>query len=311
MTLPATMAACPVSETAGTRRAARLMRALGPAATAVWSELDAADADRLNRAMSGTAEEASPATEETGAFLSAFRSNDSQEAEHGPVWPELDRLEPSAIARTIACEHPQLIALILSRLSAGMAAQTVRILPRGLATEALKRLMTLGRVSQDTLDLVETAMRSLVRQPPGQSGADGVENVARILGHMDPRIEQGLMASLDETEPGSAARIRALMFTFDDLATLQPAAIQTILSSIDRADLAIALKGAKSAVRQVFLSNMTKRAGEMLTAEIEAAGPVRRSQIESARREIMTIARTLARRGDILAESDAEDELVE
>ena len=49
----------------------------------------------------------------------------------------------------------------------------------------------------------------------------------------------------------------------------------------------------------------------MLTAEIEAAGPVRRSEIDSARREIIAIARTLARRGDILSGENEMDELIE
>ncbi len=311
MSLPATTSPAYPAPPAGTLRAARLMRALGPAASAVWSELEPDDADRLSQAMTQTAGETRSPASDAEKFLSAIRQHNEDTAGTRTVWSALGEVEPSAIASVLGCEHPQLIAVVLSRLPAGKAAQTVRILPRDLATEALKRIMTLGRVRPETMALIETAMQDLLTARRSQGAGDGVENVARIFDQMDPRIEQGLMDSLDETEPGSAARIRALMFTFEDLADLDAAAIQTILSSIDRADLAIALKGAKPAVRQAFLDNMTKRAGEMLTAEIEAAGPVRRSEIEGARREIIAIARTLARRGDILSDEDEMDELIE
>lgn len=311
MSLPATASQAFPAVPAGTQRAARLMRALGPAASAVWSELEPDEADRLSQAMAQTAGDMRSPASDAENFLNAIRQHRDDVAGARSVWSALGEIEPSAIASALGCEHPQLIAVVLSRLPAEKAAQAVRILPRDLATEALKRVMTLGRVHPETMALIEAAMQDLLAARRDQGAGDGVENVARIFDQLDPRIEQGLMESLDATEPGSAARIRALMFTFDDLADLEPAAIQTILSSIDRADLAIALKGAKPAVRQAFLDNMTKRAGEMLTAEIEAAGPIRRSDIESARREIIAIARTLARRGDILSDEDEMDELVE
>ena len=154
MSLPATVEQSGFNETAGAQRAARLMRVLGPAANAVWAELDPADADRLSRAMSeGSAN--LPSTEEASAFVDAFRGEAPEAANENSVWSAVEQLQPSAIARSISCEHPQTVALILSRLSADIAARTVRILPRDLATEALTRLMTLGRVHPDALNLIE------------------------------------------------------------------------------------------------------------------------------------------------------------
>ncbi|WP_300395958.1 FliG C-terminal domain-containing protein [Henriciella sp.] len=314
MSLPALAQQPMVEATPGTRRAARLMRSLGSAGAAVWAELSPDEADRLAQVMDSPEPDVTPARadDETSAFLSDFhRPDQGGHQKTASIWTQLDVLEPAMLARAITCEHPQLIAVILSRLSPEVAAQTVRALPRELATQALKRLMTLGRIRPDTLSLIETAMQDLVASKAGRQSGDGLESVARIFDQLDPRLEQGLMSSLDQDDPGSAARIRALMFTFDDLAALGPAAIQTILSRVDRADLAVALKGAKASVRQVFLDNMTKRAGEMLVAETSGLGPVRRSEIEKARQQVITIARTLARRGDILAQDDPEDELIE
>lgn len=309
MSLPVRLEDYLKEESEGAQRAARLMRALGSAAAGVWSELSPEEAARLNRAL--PAEDEGTPADIASAFLDAYNGEPALRAERASVWDELDRLEPSIIARALELEHPQLIATVLSRLSPNTAAQLVRHLPREIATETLRRLMSLGRVRKDVLSLIEQAMTEVVQHARAGAGTDGIENVARIFDGLDTRAEQSLMASLDKSEPGSASRIRALMFTFDDLASLEPAAIQTILSSIDRAVLAIALKGARTTVRDAFLANMTKRAGELLVSEISATGPVRRSEIESARRDITSIARSLAKRGDILSSEPDEDELIE
>lgn len=313
MSLPATLDTPALPQpAAGASRAARLMHALGPAASGVWAELDPADAERLRRAMTGLdeARQSGLQAQDTAAFVTAFRAPEST-TESGSVWQQLDTADPAALARAVQYEHPQLIAVILSRLSPQVSARTVRALPRETATDALKRLMSLGRVSRATLDLLETAMRDLADHLTASRHRDGTEAVARIFDRLDKRLEENFMRSIETEDPDGAARVRALMFTFDDLALLDPAAIQTLLMNIDRADLAIALKGARPAVRDVFLTNMTRRAGELLVSEIEAAGPVRRSEIERARQGLTGLAHSLARRGEILTDDIEDDELVE
>mgnify|MGYP001797591995 FL=1 len=118
------------------------------------------------------------------------------------------------------------------------------------------------------------------------------------------------MSSLDQAEPGSGEKIRALMFTFEDLVQLDPASLQTILNDIDRSVLTVALKGASAPIANAFFSNMTQRAVALLQDEIAHLGAVRRSEIEAARAEILKIARTLVKRGELLPQSD-DDELIE
>ena len=72
------------------------------------------------------------------------------------------------------------------------------------------------------------------------------------------------------------------------------------------------LKGAQDATSAAFFRNMTQRAGELLKEEITMLGSVRRSEIESARMELVDLARTLMERGDIrTGRREDEDELVE
>jgi len=101
------------------------------------------------------------------------------------------------------------------------------------------------------------------------------------------------------------------MFTFEDLAKLDPGGVQTLLRNIDKDRLAIALKGASDALRDLFFSNMSERAAKILREDMEAMGPVRLRDVDDAQVEVVNRAKELAESGEILlSDNKGEDELV-
>jgi flagellar motor switch protein FliG len=297
--------------TSGLQRSAMLMRALGARASAVWSQLSPQEAEQLSAAMQSLPEDAAAEQRAVESYVASMaKPPPAQTAAQTSFWARLSRHEGGFIAGLIDKESPQVIALILSRLAPDTAANAVRALPRALATESLKRMLSLGEVHPSAIKGLELALQARLDQANPSRTQGGHEHVARIFDRLDSKSEQSLLSSLDTAEPGAGEKIRAFMFTFEDLATLDTASLQTILGSVDRAVLTIALKGASEPVTDAFFANMTQRAGDLLRDEIEAAGPIRRSEIEAARGEIIEIARTLVKRGDILTH-DAEDELIE
>jgi len=48
------------------------------------------------------------------------------------------------------------------------------------------------------------------------------------------------------------------------------------------------------------MRNMSKRAAEMLSDYLEALGPVRISEVETAQKEILSVARRLSDSGEIM-----------
>ena len=294
----------------GLDRAARLMRLLGPAAAGVWNELSAGETAHLRAAM--TAGPIQPRAEDAIELRRALSSQAERPASAPQgIWQRLADLEAGALASMLQGEHPQTLSLILSHMPAPGAAKLVHALPRPAAIKAMRGLMLLGPVHPATLKTIEAQLEALAATHVDGLKAAGPVGVARIFDRLSNGLETSFLKALEASDPGCAARIRTHMFTFEDLAALEPAAIQTVLSQVDRTVLALALKGAGNPVRDVFLRNMTKRAGELLVSEIDAAGPVKRSRVEAARTEITDIARHLARKGDILARDDIDDELIE
>ncbi|MEP1142521.1 MAG: FliG C-terminal domain-containing protein [Henriciella sp.] len=295
----------------GLARSALLMRALGAKATAVWSQLSPQEAEQLSEAMQSLPEDDAGEQRALQSYVQSMRVPATlTTSSTGSVWARLSQKDGALIASFIQNESPQVIALTLSRLSPEAAADTVRALPRSLATDALKRLLNLGDVHPAALKALAMSLEQRLELSQTADLNGGHEHVARIFDQLDGGSESKLLSSLDSAEPGAGEKIRALMFTFDDLAKLDPGSLQTILGNVDRAVLTIALKGAATSITDAFFKNVTQRAGALLREEIASTGPVRRSEIDAARAEVLMVARSLVKRGDLLPQS-SDDELIE
>ena len=119
------------------------------------------------------------------------------------------------------------------------------------------------------------------------------------------------MEKLEESEPDSAEKIRSLMFTFDDLATIDPAGIQTLIRSVDKEKLPIALIGTTETMRDMFFGNMSERAAKIMKEDMAAMGPVRLKDVEEAQQAIVNTAKALEAKGEIvIASGNEEDEMI-
>ena len=107
-----------------------------------------------------------------------------------------------------------------------------------------------------------------------------------------------------------AEAVRAKMFIFEDILTLDDKAIQLVLRNVETPDLALALKGVSAAVREKITRNLSTRAAENLVEEIELLGPVRLSQVEEAQAKIVTEIRALEQSGQIMIQRGSDEALV-
>jgi flagellar motor switch protein FliG len=116
------------------------------------------------------------------------------------------------------------------------------------------------------------------------------------------------MTGLEEASRDSAERIKELMFTFEDLVRLDNTGIQTLLQAVDKKDLGLALKGANEGFKDFFMSNLSARASKLLKDDMDAMGPVRLKDVDSAQSKMVSTAKDLAARGEIIITKNSGDE---
>jgi flagellar motor switch protein FliG len=132
--------------------------------------------------------------------------------------------------------------------------------------------------------------------------------MAEIFNSFDRQTEARFITSLEENDREGAERIKSLMFTFEDLARLDAAAVQALLSKMEKKDLALALKGASESLKEFFLTNMSARAGKLLKDDMETMGPVRLKDVDEAQGRMVSTAKDMAARGEIVINKGKADE---
>lgn len=213
----------------------------------------------------------------------------------------LKYMEPKAVADLIRVEHPQIIAIILSQLEAAQAARILACLPPEMHTDLLMRVATVEGIQPDALEELDAVMeRQLGNATRLQAaGFAGPKIVADIVNFLEPRIESTVMRELKEADPELGAKIQDLVFVFDNLIEVDDRSMQELLRQVSSDKLLLAIKGADDRLRDKIFSNMSQRAAEMLRDDLEAALPVKLSEVENAQREILEIARRLSDEGTI------------
>jgi flagellar motor switch protein FliG len=139
----------------------------------------------------------------------------------------------------------------------------------------------------------------------------GVKQAADILNLVGQRFEKNILAGIAKENPDLASEIKNLMFVFEDIINLDDRSIQKILREVDNKELALALKATSEELKAKILSNMSKRAAEMIEEELQYMGPVRLREVEEVQQRLIDIIRRLEEEGQIVIGSGtAEDAMV-
>ena len=330
------------SELSSSDKAAALMLALGDEnGSIIWNLLGDEEVKELSLAMSSLGAVDSKVIEElfldfandvssvgslTGNFdnterlLGKMLSNDRvsqiMEEIRGPagrtMWDKLGNVNEVVLATYLKNEYPQTVSVVLSKIKPEHAASVLSVLPDEFSMEVVQRMLRMEPVQKDILDKVEQTLRTeFMNNLAKTSRKDSHETIAEIFNYLDRATETRFLTSLEDRNRESAEKVRALMFTFEDLQNLDATGVQTLLRGIDKDRLGLAMKGSSDKIRDMFFSNMSERAAKILKEDMEAMGPVRLKDVDEAQMEIVNVAKDLADSGEIvLNDTKSEDELI-
>ncbi len=328
-----------IKKMTGLQKAAVLMLALGREnGHPIWEELADDEIKELSAAMAQLGAVPAPAVEHIfvqfatdvssmssfhGSYettqrllesvLPVERVREIMEDIRGPhgrtMWDKLGNVSEAVLAAYLEKELPQTSAVILLKLKPEHAARVLGEFSPEYAFDVVDRMLRSEVVQKDFIHHVEQTLRSeFMSNLARTQRRDPHETLAEIFNSLSGETEGSLLGLLDARRPESAERIRALMFTFEDLVLLTPQAIQTLLRNADKTQVAMALKGATEAAREVFFTNMSERSAKIMRDDIQALGPVKLREVEQAQMALVRLAKQLADAGEIvIADSRSDD----
>lgn len=222
----------------------------------------------------------------------------------------LGQVKPQQLADFIVKEHPQTIALIIAHMDATSAAETLVYFPDDLRGEVIMRMANLGDISPSVVKRVSAVLESKLQNLTSYKvEVGGPRAVAEVLNRLGQKASKSTVSFIEQTDPNLAASIKEMMFTFEDINTLDNNAIREVLKVVDKKDLMTGLKGSSDELRKKFLANMSQRASEAFLEEMQYLGAVRVKDVEEAQRRVVEVVQKLA--DDGVFQIGQSDEMIE
>jgi len=240
----------------GAERASIVMLSLGEEHSAkLWSMMDEDEVKEISQVMSNLGAISSNVIEKlliefvsqmsgTGSLMGSYESTERliarflpgdkvsqiMEEIRGPagrtMWDKLANVNESVLANYLKNEYPQTVSVVLSKIKPEHAARVLGALPEEFALEVVQRMLRMESVQKDILDKVEQTLRvEFMSNLARTAKRDAHEQMAEIFNNFDRQTESRFITALEERSRDAAERIKALMFTFEDLAKLDPGSI--------------------------------------------------------------------------------------
>ena len=211
----------------------------------------------------------------------------------------LQKADPQQLAKFIHNEHPQTIALVLSHLNSSQAAGLLFSLPGDLRADVALRMANLDQISPDIISKIASIIGQKLKAlgEMSRESYGGVRAVAEMFNRLDSSCSKDILENIEGRDPTLAETIRHLMFVFEDLLLIDQNGIKEILGRIDRKILTVALKGTSDQLKDHFLECMSQRGAEMLREDMEALGPIKIKEVESAQQQIIAVVRQMEAEG--------------
>lgn len=222
------------------------------------------------------------------------------------------KADPQQLTNLLLNEQPQTVALILCYMQPEKAAIILSEFPIELQSEIAERIGTITSTSPAIIEKIEKVIENKFSNyiENDLETVGGVRTLVEILNSVGRSTEKNIIRVLEEKQPELAEEIKASLFTFEDIITLEKGDVQKVLRDVKNDDLALALKGVSDEIKNFIYTNLSTRAVDTLKEDLQFMGPIRLSAVEEAQQRIVTVIRRLDEKGEIYLRRGDSDAII-
>ncbi len=188
-------------------------------------------------------------------------------------------------------EHPQTVAVVLSELPPKKSQEVLSLLNEEARLKAVCKmtspeLMGSG-VRQRMASTITKRLKSFKGETLVEKPEQTLRKLALVLSGLEKDMRDPMLAEIGKNDEETAAMVKRLMITWEDIMSVADRSLQEALRSVDSGKLALALYGADEDVAQKIRSNISDRAVSMLDEEISLMQEPLEKEVLDAREEVV------------------------
>jgi flagellar motor switch protein FliG len=194
-------------------------------------------------------------------------------------------------------EHPRNIAMVLASLPPDLASSCLADLDPSTRVSTIRRMCEIEEIDPVELHelnyILKLRHQKLFRRSSRKSS--GIKVAIELLSFIDSATQHSILQLLEQTEPELARELELNSFTIDDLIELSDSEMKRLLSKVDTACWAPALKRAAYPLQQKVLANLAAGPRKMLSQQISELIDLDPAVEQQAQRKIIKEALALSR----------------
>jgi flagellar motor switch protein FliG len=217
-----------------------------------------------------------------------------------PVWHKFVLSFENTLVPYLLDEHPQTVALVLSKLDPDFAARCLSILPGDFRMTVARRLMKIQPLATGIEEIVSGVLQQdLLSQVGSNIESEGLTRLASILNKLEREQSSEILAGVAAWKQEDAEKLKRLIFSFEDLEKLSQPSRLALFDKLQTEQVIAALRGTSPALKEVALSSLGARARRMVEAEIASDKGGRTKEGDAARSAIAATVLAMASRGEL------------
>jgi flagellar motor switch protein FliG len=216
--------------------------------------------------------------------------------------------DPETIAATLANEHPQTAADVLSKIPKERVSEVLDLLDWGIRISIASRMYDCEVLGVETK---ERTAEVICKRPDANAPADisnslsskstqSVRKLSVSLRNLGKEIRDGLLGIIRIKDKQAGRMVADLMIFWEDILQISNRSLQKSLRRIDIKKLALALIKADDRIVQKIQSNIAKPMAAVLNEQMLLFSAYKRTDIEQAREEIVDVLREMNAKGELL-----------
>lgn len=221
----------------------------------------------------------------------------------GDTWSRLRQRETKQIAEYLSRLPPNIIALILRKLDAGMASNILCLLPDEKISPTLGQMVESSKVDPG----IDSALERMIeieflnnKEQAADTADEYLETIGEVLSLIPDQKRESLVSFLRAQHETKLPTIQKGLFTIESLPDILPRnSVPVVFREIDNTvmvKLLASLGEGYSAVSDYLLANISSRMADSLRDDIKNVPAISQEAAETLQREFLTTLMDLKRR---------------